>query len=98
MRHSGFSTEQPVLLYAFELFLSRDEIKQSRGKNKEKAAETCVETILQDAAKREASAKWFGFVEKTQHVAFLKGTSAQVQGMIRKLVGKPSGISLVFSD
>ena len=57
-----------------------------------------METIHQDAAKPEPSAKRPGFVGKTLCVALLgRGTGDVVQGMIRNAGGNRPGISLVFT-
>ena len=55
----------PMLIYAVEFYLSRDEIKQSRGPNKTLAAHRCAQGIFQDAKKLDAAKGYPGFVEKT---------------------------------
>ena len=88
----------PMLIYAVEFFLSRDEIKQSRGPDKTLAAHRCAQGIFQDAKKLEAATGHSGFVKETKHVAFLKGTGQTVQEMIREAIGGRERIELVFAD
>lgn len=89
---------EPMLLHAIEFYLSRDEIKLSRGKDRAAGAKRCARAILQDAKKVEEAARMTGFVSSTKSLAFLKGTGKAVQAMIREAVGERPGIELVFAE
>lgn len=87
-----------MLICAIEFYLSRDEIKESRGRDRRRAARACATETLQDAEKLARSKEWPGFVDEIRHVSFLKGTGEAVQAMIREELGEAEGVELVFSD
>jgi len=92
--HFGYNP----LPYAVEFYLSRDEIKLSKGPDKTLAAHRCAKAIFQDADKLMAAKNYPGFVEQIKHAAFLKGTGETVKGMIGDAIGERREIDLVFAD
>jgi hypothetical protein len=73
----------PVLLYGVEFVFCRDEIKPSRGADREKAAKAFVAEVDQDAAKVAEAMRRPGFMRAGKTLAFVKGTGDPVMEMIR---------------
>jgi hypothetical protein len=86
-----------LLLYAIEFYFSRDEIKLSRGKDRELAAKGCARTIIQDTDKLVAASMFKRFTAQAKCLAFVKGTGDEVRGIIEKAVEGKERICLTFA-
>ncbi len=84
---------EPMLLYAIELYFWRDPIASSA------AAERCVQDIVQDADKLVGARlpAYEGFVEKTQHMAFLKGPGDDRRSEIEEAMKGRCDVKTVFA-
>lgn len=85
---------EPLALYGVEFVFCRDEIKPSRGRDWERAAQAFVDTVTQDSAKLDASVALAGFMKRSVMLAFLKGTSGRVLDSITAGLRGLPGVTL----
>lgn len=96
---SACSSDNPLVLYAIEFAFSRDEIKLSRGKDREQGAHRFCRSVLQDLEKLKAGLKFTGFMHKAASLAFLHGTSnPDVIGAIRMRLEPHKLVTLVRQE
>ena len=78
---------------------SRDPLKLSKGEDKERGVEGFVAKVLQDAKKLVETRKWnAGFIGNTKMLTFVKGSSPEIQEIIKRELSKVEGNILTFGD
>lgn len=77
---------EPMILYGVELVFSRDLIPLSKGHEPERAARAFVEEVVQDTKKLIATVAKPKFMKQAAMLAFTKGTSREVNNLIRTLL------------
>ncbi len=85
-----------VIMYGFEFMFSRDKIKPSRGKNKDKAINNFVAKVKQDYDKLCAGKEQNGFMECIKMMVFINGNLKDVDKKIEEKLLKFDEIDLII--
>lgn len=89
---------KPVILYGIEFMFSRDPLKYSRGKNKEKGLNEFVAKVTQDVDKLLTSKKMEGFMGQIKMLTFIKGSSKEVRSLLAVKLSLRNEIILCFGE
>jgi hypothetical protein len=96
---SDISNYSPIVLYGIEFMYSRDPLKFSKGEDKERGVEGFVAKVLQDAKKLAETKKWNeGFMGHSKMLTFVKGSSPEMQEVIKRELSKVEGNILTFGE
>jgi len=77
---------------------SRDPLKYSRGKNKEKGINEFVAKVIQDADKLLASKNMKGFMGQIKMLTFVKGSSKEIRSLLTVKSSLRNEIILCFGN
>ena len=92
------TSSDPAVLLGIEIIYERNDIKQSRGKNKLAGIDRFVSKIIQDHQKLVAGCNCRGFMKAHKTLAFVKGSETSIRNKIRDRLAKYSSISLIMSN
>ena len=95
---SKINRYKPVILYGIEFMFSRDPLKYSRGKNKEKGVNEFVAKVTQDADKLITSKNMEGFMGQIKMLTFVKGSSKEIRSLLAVKLSLRNEIILCFGD
>ena len=96
---SGNNSYGPTILYGIEFMFSRDPLKFSRGKDKEKGIDEFVKKVIQDADKLLASKNnMVGFMGQVKMFTFVKGSSEEICSLLTEKLSGRNEIILCFGD
>jgi len=89
---------KPIILYGIEFMFSRDPLKYSKGKNKQKGINGFVAKVTQDADKLLTSKNMEGFMGQIKMLTFVKGSSKKINSLLTAKLSLRNEIILCFGE
>lgn len=96
--NSMLDQSEPMVLYGIELNFSRDTIKLSRGKDRERAIQSFAKEVKQDSAKLAAGLATRGFMSNAKMLTFIKGTNDEVLELLSSNIQSVSLATIIAAE